>query len=415
VKTALWLALALSPIALAQDDAAAKARALVADLGSDDFEARDRASQALVALGEAAAPALEEARASKDAEVRARADEALALIYLRAQVEPSAWVTLPKGPIAVEEAFKEAARQAGRPFDAKGVNLEGKSMDGTGERMPLWQALDALAHAGGCGLEVPFDKQIALRAEPDPDAPRCYTGPFRLTASIDDLNRQPKHWDLEIQVQCEPHSSAMYLVGMPSLVEVVDDCGNALQNENVASTESDQDAGLGRVTWGRKNLLGVPFQAPKAAAKSLARIKGRLRYLFARKGEEATLELGTPHPKPIETSEGHSIAFVSTGREGDMFNVHLTLAAGTGEHAGAEVASLTVLRDTLDASIRTADGKTLAWDERDMRDGEQVSFTFGFLEVPEGELELHLSWKSDYVSYRFPFEFHDVPLSKEGH
>ncbi len=51
MKTALWLALALSPIALAQDDAAAKARALVADLGSDDFEARDRASQALVALG----------------------------------------------------------------------------------------------------------------------------------------------------------------------------------------------------------------------------------------------------------------------------------------------------------------------------------------------------------------------------
>jgi hypothetical protein len=54
---------------------------LVADLGADDYRARDTAQKKLVALGKKALPALQKAeRESADAEVRARAHEAIAAI-----------------------------------------------------------------------------------------------------------------------------------------------------------------------------------------------------------------------------------------------------------------------------------------------------------------------------------------------
>jgi hypothetical protein len=53
---------------------------LVAQLGSDSFSERERASRELVALGVAARPALEAAAKSPDAEVRSRARTALAVV-----------------------------------------------------------------------------------------------------------------------------------------------------------------------------------------------------------------------------------------------------------------------------------------------------------------------------------------------
>lgn len=54
---------------------------LVADLGADDYQTREDAQKKLVALGRRALPALEKAeKESKDAEVRARAHEAIAAI-----------------------------------------------------------------------------------------------------------------------------------------------------------------------------------------------------------------------------------------------------------------------------------------------------------------------------------------------
>ncbi len=66
------------PAAAAED--VKRAEALVRDLGADEFDVRDKATTALVALGEAALPALREAARSEDAEIRTRAQHALAAI-----------------------------------------------------------------------------------------------------------------------------------------------------------------------------------------------------------------------------------------------------------------------------------------------------------------------------------------------
>lgn len=57
-----------------------RAEALIRDLGADDFDVRDKATTALIALGEAALPALREAARAEDAEIRTRAQQALAAI-----------------------------------------------------------------------------------------------------------------------------------------------------------------------------------------------------------------------------------------------------------------------------------------------------------------------------------------------
>lgn len=54
--------------------------ALVQDLGSDEFDTREAATESLIALGSAARPALEAARGSADPEVRARAERCLRAI-----------------------------------------------------------------------------------------------------------------------------------------------------------------------------------------------------------------------------------------------------------------------------------------------------------------------------------------------
>lgn len=69
--------------ALAQDgaDKQTEADKLVSELGADDFKKRDEAQRKLEALGKKALPALEKAeKDSKDAEVRARAHEAIQAI-----------------------------------------------------------------------------------------------------------------------------------------------------------------------------------------------------------------------------------------------------------------------------------------------------------------------------------------------
>jgi len=73
----LLVPLALAAAVLAQD---ASVDELVRKLGADQYEVREQATQALIAMGEKAAPALEAALKSEDLEVRLRAGRALRAI-----------------------------------------------------------------------------------------------------------------------------------------------------------------------------------------------------------------------------------------------------------------------------------------------------------------------------------------------
>src|SRR5437660_638384 len=71
--------------AAAEKAAADKVARLVADLGSDDYQTRERAAQELEALGPGVAPALQKAVVSPDPEVRRLALEVAAHIARRTE------------------------------------------------------------------------------------------------------------------------------------------------------------------------------------------------------------------------------------------------------------------------------------------------------------------------------------------
>ncbi len=97
---------------------------LVADLASPDYQARERASEALAAAGETARAALQAAVSSTDLEVRTRAQNLLGALDAR---------------IREAEARKQEAEQkklmAGRPVRPMGMNAAGIRIQAAGNQV----------------------------------------------------------------------------------------------------------------------------------------------------------------------------------------------------------------------------------------------------------------------------------------
>lgn len=103
----------------------------IADLGSDDYETRERATEALAACGPAARPALEEAARSPDPEVRYRARTALARLAREPDADTAARdgggrvqaqsVRISEGPdgVRVEVSRTEDGKTTTRVYEAE--------------------------------------------------------------------------------------------------------------------------------------------------------------------------------------------------------------------------------------------------------------------------------------------------------
>jgi hypothetical protein len=151
---------------------AARARRLVAQLGSDDYREREQASRALSELGGPAIRSLQQALGSPDLEVRRRARELLPRIELRLVRQRALAprrVRLRCKDLPVARAVALLARESGNEvvlYDPKHALKDRKVTLDTGETT-FWDALDQLcAKAGlldwdpntgtaGTGLEPP--------------------------------------------------------------------------------------------------------------------------------------------------------------------------------------------------------------------------------------------------------------------
>ncbi len=93
--------------ALALPAAAGEIEDLVLALGDDDYEKREKASDRLLEIGAPAIPALREAAKSEDAEVRAKATRALALIEWRTALPAAFLAKYPEAPAEILTADDE--------------------------------------------------------------------------------------------------------------------------------------------------------------------------------------------------------------------------------------------------------------------------------------------------------------------
>jgi hypothetical protein len=146
----------------AQQAVAEQAARLIAELGSDDFETRERAARQLEALGPAAAPSLRKAAASTDPEVRRLAlqvAERLARKMEAAEVLEPKRLRLAFRDMPLNFAVQEFQRATGARLQLDGVKGDRKVTLDT-EYTTFWDAFDKFCKAAGL-VEKVFDSPTA--------------------------------------------------------------------------------------------------------------------------------------------------------------------------------------------------------------------------------------------------------------
>jgi hypothetical protein len=146
----------------------ADVRALLDKLASDDWVERHDAQARLAAMAEAAEPTLRRAsRDSKDAEVAARCDAALAQICEDRLIGATP-ITLRGDAITPQAAVAEIARQMNLALEPKDPNLWHRDLAPLSlelERRPFWEVMRELR--AQCGLDVePSGTRLAIVSVP---------------------------------------------------------------------------------------------------------------------------------------------------------------------------------------------------------------------------------------------------------
>lgn len=146
-----------------EDDSSKKIQDLIRQLGSDDFQTRESATQELKKLGKAAEPALREALSHEDAEVRARARQALDEIEKAQAPKPEP----PRRRLSIP-GFPGAPGAPGFGFRGSSIQVQSVNGDTTYKITPGDGSDPITFHksaAGGVKLEYPGEKGEKKTAE----------------------------------------------------------------------------------------------------------------------------------------------------------------------------------------------------------------------------------------------------------
>jgi hypothetical protein len=158
-----------------QKVAAERAARLAADLGSDDYETRQRAVSELEALGPAAGPALQKALASADPEVRRLAIDIAAKVARKVEaaevLEPKR-LRLVYKDVPLHVAVQDFMRASGAQIQLDGVKDNNKKITLDTGYTTFWDAFDKFCTAAGVAEKV-FDSPATVGGNEE-----MYTSPW---------------------------------------------------------------------------------------------------------------------------------------------------------------------------------------------------------------------------------------------
>jgi hypothetical protein len=204
----------------AADDAgtAERIEKLVAQLGSNNFQAREDATKQLDSIGLPALEALKNATQSSDAERRRRAEELVSKIEKRqesARLLAPTKITLRCKDMPLAEAVAELAKKSGQQIVLSGdqAKAAGRTVSVEIVDATFWQALDQLCQAAGLieasTVEMPMDinpkAQLLIRRRIRLDD---MTGPSQASKQIaladGKFEAFPTHWAGAARVRALP-------------------------------------------------------------------------------------------------------------------------------------------------------------------------------------------------------------------
>jgi len=267
-------------------DAPVPAGRLIQQLGDANPVVREKATQALEALGAAAIPALRRATDHADPEVRRRAAALLAAIEKADLLQPRR-VSLKVEGRPIREAVAELAKQTGysiEVYPAAANNDEREKQLHTLklDNLPFWEALDRVGREGGLVLQRTWGEEARLQLRfADEYVPFVHhSGAFRLVAQGFQYNRsiefatQPRGAPVPSQrseqltfrflVMAEPRMPMLWM-GKPVVTEAVDELNNSLIPTESADADRQayHDRGFVHDAWINLNRVARDAQTVK--------------------------------------------------------------------------------------------------------------------------------------------------------
>lgn len=222
--------------------------ALIADLGSADYKAREKAGKALAVQGEKALPALRHALTTTENPEVARRVSALVRKMDHERLVAPKRVTLSMKDKPAKTIFDEIARQTGYKIDFQVGGRNGDEREAKHtfafDDTPFWVAVDTVAEAAGVGVYTDYDSDaVQINSYSETHNPHvAYAGPFRLLATgigsnknrqLSGLNRRgftphaPENINLSFQVQSEPKNPILG-ASPAELLVATDETGSSL-------------------------------------------------------------------------------------------------------------------------------------------------------------------------------------------
>lgn len=278
---------------------------LVKQLGADRYAEREHAANALEALGPEALPALRQARAAHDAEVRSRAEVLLDRIERAMLTQPTLIAIRPNGQ-SLREIVEGMAESHGfhLQLHAENDRAAGLTRDGlnTDPRLTFWTAIDRLglsARWQGGGSPDPFGAGqpavLHLYTEPNDDRQVRDQGPFRVELSLVSTT-DPALLGCKLNVLAEP-LRRLRTNGPLRLTEAVDNLGHSLLR-----IEPNPAQQPGRVDLAEPNTPASPRLAlvgtldrPDPSATRLEKLRGTAAVeVSARRLEPRVIPLDPP-------------------------------------------------------------------------------------------------------------------------
>jgi hypothetical protein len=336
---AVWAILATSALTPSPPDDRA-IRSLVAKLGVADFRAREAAHRELVALGDAARPALvRAAEATDDPEIERRLEVLVAKLDRDRLVQPKR-ITL-RGRYPVETVLAQITKQTGYAF-TNVANDDKVSMVVNWNGVAFWDAMDEIATATGFSIQMSGDESqsISLQNNDTHDPYVFRTGPYRFVATNigTNTNRQlsglPRrsvpfanygNLNLNLAILSEP-KNPMLSAGTPTITRAVDDTGHSLLPDADGTTRFVSGYYGGGHQRGHYLYLYANLAKPHKDATAIKELRGKVAVaLLVGTRPELTIEKLATVRKKTFVSRTTEVAIESVSESGDGgFSVALT-------------------------------------------------------------------------------------------
>jgi hypothetical protein len=458
IGASLLLALQL----VAQSSASANPQVLLEQLGAARYADREAAARALESLGREAIPVLQNARESRDMEIRTRSVALLQKIEGSLLTMPTlVWLNFNDAPLAdvVQALRRQTAMKISLvPESSPRWKQERLSLQET-QPLPFWKAVDRVCAAGALQYDLelrglPSRNQLTLALtdrNTRPIHPISDHGPFRVSlvrlefhrnvefaAALPQARGNPgraglpvaKHelsppkprpvysvqCSVQLQVTAEPRL-AVSQTGALQILEARDDLGNSLRVDGPGTPVLTRNADYLGGSCTSVVHVGAPLNRPENPGQTIKILRGSVPLrITARQPDPLLVPLATAAGKAFESSDLRVLIHEvrvdpNTHQRQIELTVRETRSGGLPTSAEESVLDLGSRFDPHQQNIEIIDarGRVVPWVQTNIdMESSRITLTMA---VPAGAEPKELRYyRLSETAVNVPFSFSDVPM-----